>query len=73
MAEHTDPNRNRPPARDETEPQVESDVVSDPNLDDPTDPSSAEQQDEGTSSDWSDEGGATDEGPATDSGPARAG
>ncbi len=46
--------------------EVEGDVVSDPNLDDPTDP-----DDEGTSSDWTSEGGAMAEGPATDAGPVR--
>ena len=52
-----------------TTPGPGPDVTSDPNLDDPRD-EPAGQDDEGTSSDWSSEGGATQEGPATRSGPA---
>ncbi|MCL2541365.1 MAG: hypothetical protein FWE71_02775 [Nocardioidaceae bacterium] len=43
--------------------EADPDVTSDPNLDDPTDP--ADDEDEGTSSDWASEGGATEGGPAT--------
>ena len=46
----------------------EPDVTSDPNLDDPGEKPESEV-DEGTSSDWTSEGGATHEGPATHTGP----
>jgi len=50
----------------EHRPEGQPDVVSDPKLDDPLDPSAdVDQVDEGTSSDWTSEGGATQEGPAT--------
>jgi hypothetical protein len=47
----------------------QTDVTSDPNLDDPGEKRDSEV-DEGTSSDWTSEGGATHEGPATHTGPA---
>ncbi|GAA4817213.1 hypothetical protein ACFQ0K_08725 [Nocardioides caeni] len=49
-------------------PGTDEDVQSDPHLDDPRDQRDEdgdEQTDEGASSDWSSEGGATPDGPAT--------
>ncbi len=46
---------------------VPGDVVSDPKLDDPTD---NDNPDEGTSSDWTSEGGGMHQGPATNAGAA---